>query len=377
MRTPPTSALFSVNRQLLVGFSVLLLASCSKTETPQEVQVPVRTVLVGSVAEPLASESIPIYAAVVASRFASELAFRVPGRILTRGVEMGDQVKAGGSLATLDPEPFRIAVRSAQALVAASRAELIQAEGDLARNAPLVAERIVAPAQADRLLAQRDTARARLAQAQAQEAAAQDDLGHTTLRSPAKGVVTQVSAEVGQYVAPGQPVFRVARPDNLDAVVDVPESAVAAIRPDMPATVLLVSTQQPIAGRIREVSPIADPATRTYRVKVALATSSAARIGMSASVRFAGASDSAKSDEKDGEVFSLPLSAITQSGERPAVWVVKGESVLELRQVTLGSYRDNNVTITAGIQRGERVVTAGVNRLDAQQTVKLWDGQLP
>jgi hypothetical protein len=98
---------------------------------------------------------------------------------------------------------------------------------------------------------------------------------------------------------------------------------------------------------------------------------------MSANVRFAGASDSAKSDEKDGEVFSLPLSAITQSGERPAVWVVKGDSALELRQVTLGSYRDNNVTITAGIQRGERVVTAGVNRLDAQQTVKLWDGQLP
>ena len=323
------------------------------------------------------SSDIPEYAGSIASGFESDVAFRVPGRIVTRRAGLGDRVGVGSALATLDPEPFRIAARSAEASVASARAELTQTESEFARNAPLAAERIVAPAPVDRLRAQRDSARARLLDVQARAAAARDDLGYATLRSPTNGVVTQVSAEVGQYFAPAQVAFRVARPDALDALVDVPESIVASLRPGMPATITMSSSQGPIAGRVREVSPAADPATRTYRVKVSLAATGAARIGMTAKVGFPTATASATSGATGGASFTLPLTAITQAGKRPAVWVVKANGTLELRPVTLGAYTDTGVAAIAGLRRGERIVSAGVHRLDGRQRVKLWDGRLP
>lgn len=363
---------------VLCLLSMIALASCGEAEKPRDDRVPVRTVVVGSTAGATAlSGATPEYAGSIASSFDSDVAFRVAGRIVTRRAGLGDRVSVGSALATLDPEPFRIAARSAEASVAAARAELIQAEGEYARNAPLAAERIVAPAQVDRLRAQRDSARARLLDVQARAAAARDDLGYATLRSPTAGVVTQVNAEVGQYLTPGQAAFRVARPDALDAIVDVPESIIASLRPGMPATITISSSQAPVSGKLREVSPAADPATRTYRVKVSLATTGNARIGMTAKVSFPATTGTAMSGTVAGASFTLPLTAITQSGKRPAVWVVKGSGALELRPVTLGTYADNGVTVRAGVRRGERVVSAGVHRLDEGQRVKLWDGRLP
>lgn len=358
--------------------ATIILASCGEPEKPRDERVPVRTFVVGNATAVTApANNTPGYAGTIASSFESDVAFRVPGRIVARSAGLGDRVGPGSALATLDPEPFRIAARSANASVAAVRAELTQAQGEFSRNAPLAAERIIAPAQVDRLRAQRDSTRARLADVEARAAAARDDLGYATLRSPTRGVVTQVSAEVGQYLAPGQVAFRVAQPDALDAVVDVPESVIASLRPGMPAAITLASSQEPIAGRVREVSPAADPATRTYRVKIALAATGSARIGMTAKVNFPSATTTGSGDATDRSAFSLPLTAITQAGQRPAVWVVKANGALELRPVTLGTYAENSVTVSAGVQRGERIVSAGVHRLDARQRVKLWDGRLP
>ena len=207
-------------------------------------------------------------------------------------------------------------------------------------------------------------------------AAARDDLGYATLRAPTTGVVTQVSAEVGQYLTPGQIAFRIARPDALDAVVDVPESVIAALRPGLPATIAMGSSQVPISGRIREVSPAADPATRTFRVKVALSNAGRARIGMTARVAFPTAS-TANGGPANNVAISIPMTAITQAGRRPAVWVVKPNGALELRPVILGNYGESSVAVTAGVHRGERIVSAGAHRLDAKQRVKPWDGRLP
>jgi len=356
----------------------LLLMGCGSKAPAVDDRVPVKTVVVGmSDSNEQTTDDSPGYAGTIASSFESDLAFRVPGRIVARRARLGERVSAGSPLATLDPEPFRIAARSTEASVAAARAELSKAESEFARNAPLGADRIVAPAQIDRLRAQRDGARARLLDVQAQAAAARDDLGYATLRSPTNGVVTQVSAEAGQYLAAGQVMFRVARPEALDALADVPESVVAGLRTGMPATVTLTSSRGTVAGRIREVSPAADPATRTYRVKVALGASNGARIGMTARVSFPAAAATGNASKAARAVFTLPLTAITQSGKQPAVWVLKPNGGLELRPVNLGTYTESGVTITSGVRAGERVVSAGAHRLDARQRVKPWDGRLP
>jgi len=352
----------------------ILPAGCSEDAAAIDDRVSVKTIVVGPVSSSQrAAEQTARYAGSIASSFESDVAFRVAGRMVARRLNLGDRVGIGAPLAVLDPTPFQLAARSAQASVAAARAELGQAESELIRNAPLGQERIVAPAQIDRLRTQRDLARARLRDVEAREAAARDDVGYATLRSPTNGVVTQVSAEVGQYLAAGQTAFRVARPDALDVVVDVPESTIASLRTGMPAEIFLSSAPGVTAGKIREVSPAADPATRTYRVKVGLVAVGSARIGMSAAVRF----PSAAVTQSDKASFVIPASAVTQAGKRPAVWVVKANGALELRPVQTGSYSDNGVTISAGLQAGERIVSAGVHRLDARQRVKLWDGRLP
>ena len=377
MRPRSTNSRSRTRSSLICLLLTVTVASCGDTEKSRDERVPVRTVVVGNAGVTTQVSNTPTYAGTIASSFESDVAFRVPGRIVARAAGLGDRVGAGSPLATLDPEPFRIAARSADASVAAVRAELTQTEDEFARNAPLAAERIVAPAQFDRLRAQRDSTRARLLDAQARAAAARDDLSYATLRAPTSGVITQVSAEVGQYLAPGQVAFRVSRPDVLDAVVDVPESVITSLTPGMPATIALGSSNEPIAGRVREVSPAADSATRTYRVKIALASTGAARIGMTAKVNFTFAIPAGSGEAANRSAFSLPLTAITQAGPRPAVWVVKSSGALELRPVILGEYAENSVTVSAGVRQGERIVTAGVHRLDARQRVKPWDGRLP
>ena len=377
MRPRSTNSRSRTRSSLICLLLTVTVASCGDAEKPRDERVPVRTVVVGNAGVTTQVSNTPTYAGTIASSFESDVAFRVPGRIIARAAGLGDRVGAGSPLATLDPEPFRIAARSADASVAAVRAELTQTEDEFARNAPLSAERIVAPAQFDRLRAQRDSTRARLLDAQARAAAARDDLSYATLRAPTSGVITQVSAEVGQYLAPGQVAFRVSRPDVLDAVVDVPESVITSLTPGMSATIVLGSSNEPIAGRVREVSPAADSATRTYRVKIALASTGAARIGMTAKVNFTFAIPAGSGEAANRSAFSLPLTAITQAGPRPAVWVVKSSGALELRPVVLGEYAENSVTVSAGVRQGERIVTAGVHRLDARQRVKPWDGRLP
>ena len=377
MRPRSTNSRSRTRSSLICLLLTVTVASCGDAEKPRDERVPVRTVVVGNAGVTTQVSNTPTYAGTIASSFESDVAFRVPGRIVARAAGLGDRVGAGSPLATLDPEPFRIAARSADASVAAVRAELTQTEDEFARNAPLSAERIVAPAQFDRLRAQRDSTRARLLDAQARAAAARDDLSYATLRAPTSGVITQVSAEVGQYLAPGQVAFRVSRPDVLDAVVDVPESVITSLTPGMPATIALGSSNEPIAGRVREVSPAADSATRTYRVKIALASTGAARIGMTAKVNFTFAIPAGSGEAANRSAFSLPLTAITQAGPRPAVWVVKSSGALELRPVILGEYAENSVTVSAGVRQGERIVSAGVHRLDARQRVKPWDGRLP
>lgn len=141
--------------------AALSLSACSSDEPKRDDRVPVRTIVVGNAGgQTSVANELPRYAGSIASSFESEVAFRVPGRVATRRANLGEFVQAGAALATLDPSPFAIAARSTDAAVAAARAEVAQAEAEFARNAPLAADRIVAPAQLDRLRAQRDAARA-------------------------------------------------------------------------------------------------------------------------------------------------------------------------------------------------------------------------
>lgn len=344
----------------------LMLSGCGGPAGGEPAPVSVRTMLASSNVDDGAFS----YAGDIAPRVESAVGFRVAGRLIARPVDVGDRVGQGTVLAQLETAPFALALREARGATAAARAELQQAEGDVARNADLANERIVAPAQFERLRTTRDTARARLTEAQSRQSLLQDELGYATLRAPVSGVVTAVDAEVGQYLAAGQPAFRVARDGGMEAVVDVPEGRIADLSLGQPATVELVGNDARLAGRVREIAPSADPATRTFRVRVAIPDGGPARLGMTARVRFTGGTRSS--------AIRLPITALFQDAKRPAVWIVKRDrATLELRPITIGEMGSETFSVARGVRAGERVVTAGVHRLDVKTPVRVWDGRLP
>jgi len=187
--------------------------------------------------------------------------------------------------------------------------------------------------------------------------------GYASLVSDTDGVVTAIDAEVGQVVAPGTPMVRVARTDEKEVVIGIPEDKVDALRQLSNVTVRLwADPAAAIPGKIREISPMADPATRTYTVKVAIPARTEARLGMTATVQASAASGAA--------ALRVPLTALYQHKGATSVWVVE-KDVVRLAPVQVAGQDGNDILLAAGVRPGQAVVTAGVNRLQNGQKVRI------
>ena len=185
------------------------------------------------------------------------------------------------------------------------------------------------------------------------------------------GVIDQIVAEAGQVVAAGQPVMRHSRSDTPEAAIAVPESRVPALRLRQNAEIgLWANEQAAYRGLLRELSPVADPATRTYAARVTILNpDERLRLGMTARVRFL--SDGAS--PAPAARFSVPLTAIFQQAGSPAVWVVGADQGLSLRPVTVAAFGDKFAELSAGLAAGERIVVAGVHKLAAGEKIKAVD----
>jgi multidrug efflux system membrane fusion protein len=237
------------------------------------------------------------------------------------------------------------------------------------RHADLLAKRFISQSAYDVKHNAYNAARARAAQARSQSGITSNQAAYTTLVADADGVVISAAAEPGQVLAPGQPVLRLARSGEKEVVVNVPESQLARFSAGQPVSVSLWAAPATVfAGRIREIAGGADPVTRTYAVRIATpAAPSQAQLGMTASVLLNAATDPS--------LVLLPLSALARQGDKPAVWIVDPKtSKVRLREVTVGHYREDGVTITAGLAAGDVVVTAGVHKLRPDQQVRVAAG---
>ena len=300
----------------------------------------------------------------VQARRQAELGFRVGGKVTARLVDAGVRVKAGAVLARLDPADLRLSMEAAASAVAAAEADAAQARaefrryGDLGRGSPAYVG-----AEFDRRQAQQQMTEARVAQARRQFALAQSQLGYGTLVTDADGIVTAIGAEVGQVVTAGQPVVTLARTDETDVVVDVPENRLGLAQGNPAVEVALWSApDRAMPGRVREVGGRADPASRTYAVRVAL--NAPAPLGATATVRFSGGAGA--------KVAVVPASALV---EGPAVWVLDpAQGRAGKRAVTVAAYRDDMVVIAAGLAEGEQVITAGATEVDAKMALTAWAG---
>jgi RND family efflux transporter MFP subunit len=307
----------------------------------------------------------------VKPRYESDLSFRVAGKVLSRLVDVGAWVRQGDTLATLDTQDYQNRLRSAEAEVSSAEAALINAQGTEARQAKLLKDGWTPKATYDNALQNLQVAEARFKVAKVNLDLTRDQLDYTTLKAEFDGVITAVGAEAGQNVNAGQMVVKLARPDDKDGVFNIAETAFTDIsKSQLEVTVWPLSNPElAVDGVVREISPVADPVTRTYTIKVTLKNPpSQLRFGMSIGGRLKG--DAALA-------VALPFSALFEKNGSPAVWVLDQQSnSLTLRPITVARYDANTVIVAGGLSRGDIVVTAGVNTLTVGQKVRLAEANL-
>jgi RND family efflux transporter MFP subunit len=339
-----------------------LLAACSKEPPPPADVRPVRALLLAAGAKQANAE----FSGDVRPRYESRLGFRVGGKISARKVDVGASVKRGTLLMQLDPQDLRLGQAQAQANLRAAQTNADLARAELKRYQDLRSQNFVSQAVLDQKVAASRSSQASVEAARAQLREQANQTGYASLESDTDGVVTGIDAEVGQVVQAGTPVVRVARTDEKEVVIGVPEDQVEALRQVAEVKVRLwADPNRAIPGRIREVSPVADPATRTYTVKVSIPASEDVRLGMTAVVQLVH-----QAGEAAGAQLRAPLSSLVQNKGASNVWVIEN-GVVRLQPVQVGGVSGNDVLLSGGVKPGQTIVTAGVNLLKNGQKVRV------
>ena len=348
---------------LLLLAAVGVFSACSQAAPPEE---PVRAVKVLTVGASTQRSSIE-YSGEVMARVESRLGFRVAGKIIRRSVELGQRVKAGQVLAQLDPQDYKLSEAAARAQLAAAATNRDLAEADFKRYKDLKEQNFISGAELERRDTTFKAAQAQFDAARAQLSGQGNQAAYTTLVADVSGVVTSVDAEVGQVVAVGTPVVRIAQDGARDVLFAVPEDKVQLLRVGSAAQVQQWSTQALVQGLVREVAASADPVTRTYAVRVALSPKDALPLGSTVSVTAAALSHG------DQGVIKVPTSALLRDGTSSAVWVLDPASMtVKLTPVEVMTADGNEVVLGSGLKPGMQVVAAGVHVLSPGQKVTLY-----
>jgi membrane fusion protein, multidrug efflux system len=349
-----------------IGIKAIALIGALLAAAPVMGSEPVRTVIFLEVRSPHSDRLH--FAGTIQPRVEADLAFRTFGRIIRNAVQVGDIVKRGDVLMELDPLAAQLAVRSAGAEVRSADAQLENARIAAKRNQVLVSSR--SASQADLEVAEQAliAAQANLDRAQASLQKANQQLDYTTLRADFDGAITRRNADVGETVAVGQNVLELARLDQRDAVIDVPESLLEPLRQTQQVKVdLQLDPTVSVNGFLREVAPEADPTTRSYRVKISIDGAPVAfRLGSVVTVRLANMADNA--------AISVPSSAVFHENSATYVWLIgRNSSRLEKKEVILAPDTTERDTrqILSGLVEGDRIVVTGVDQLKDGQVVKL------
>lgn len=298
------------------------------------------------------------------ARVETDQGFRVAGKIARRAVQAGDRVKAGALLASLDNADFRLSRESAEAELEAARSALRQAELELDRINELRRKGWSTEQNADRQKATRDEAVGRMKRAERQVELTTNTQSYAELRAEADGIVISVPVETGQVVAAGQTVVRIARDGDREALVALPEQDLTLARQSRAEAELWSAPGKRFTAGLRELSPNADPGTRTFAARFRLEGLPAdAPLGMTATVSLL--------PPEQQDVARIPLSALLNEGQGTEVFVVDASGELVRRKVAVASMDARQAVVTSGLAEGDKVVTLGVHTLRAGQKVRV------
>jgi RND family efflux transporter MFP subunit len=346
----------------MAAAALAALAGCKRAEEPPPPEPrPVRTMTVIKLA---AGQTVSLTGTVQAQTEVN-YAFRIDGRMIDRPVRVGDAIRPGQLLARLDASNEEASLASARAQLASARAQAVESRNNFNRQKQLLEQRFISQAAFDQIAANLQSAEANVTSAQSQVELAQNRVSYTRLTADSPGTVAAVGAEPGEVVPAGRMVVQAARKEGRDAVFDVPAQIKdrAPSNPDI--TVALTTDPNVVAkGRVREVSPRADPVTGTFQVRVGLIDPPAGlRLGSTVT-------GSMKMDT--ASAIEIPGSALVRQGGQTAVWIVDTKAgTVSQRPIRVASHDADRVVIAGGLEPGDVVVTAGVQALHAGQKVRL------
>ena len=283
-----------------------------------------------------------------------DVAFQVPGKVVTVGTDEGQSVRAGQEIATLDATEYKLAVEQASA-------QADRAAHDRDRNQPLLASGGIASADMDHL------------ESGARQSAAAADIAKkrmadTRLESPISGIIAHRAIEVGTTVAPGQATFTIVDLDPVRVRVGVPEADVGHVTVGAAATVRIPALDTSFIGRVSLIGVAADPATRSYMVEISVRNPTRRlRAGMVAEATI--------ETKETRSALMVPAAAVLHDGGvngTTIVYVVDRDAArAHSHRVTTGAARGDSLEITAGIAAGDQVIVAGQQRLRDGVTVRV------
>ena len=305
----------------------------------------------------------------VAARVESKLSFRIAGRIAERKVNVGDHVKAGDVLATIETPEQVADIQAAKATLQAAEATLAQAQSSFGRQKQLIASGFTTRSSYDSAEEQLRGAESSVESARADVGTAEEQLSLTVLKADADGVITARDAEAGQVVAAAQTVFTLAQDGARDVIFDVYEALLADAPPSDHVEIRLLSNKDVVATAVvREISPTFDAATGTVRVKMSLIDPPAA-MSLGAAVTGSGAWAAKK-------LVALPWTALSAGETGPTVWVIDpATKAVSPRAIKVERYKTGEILVSDGLKEGEMVVTAGGQFLRAGQLVSIAPGE--
>lgn len=309
-------------------------------------------------------QTLSTFHGVIHAEFEPNLSFRVAGKIISRNIDIGQVVKAGQSLATLDQTDYKLSADSANAALASAKSNFVTQEANLQRYKQLLAQNFVSQAQFDTQRAQFDSAKAQLEQARNQLSNSDNQVKYTTLKAPSDGVITSITMDAGQVVSAGQTVATMAVSGNKEVAVELPEAQINNYKVGMPASIKLWATNKVYQGSIRTINQASDQNTRTFTARVVInSTDDSIKYGMASDVTIIPLNSSGGTE--------LPLNSIYADSGKTYVWTISNDFTANLVPVTVVETDGNSVKIQSGaLKNGDKVVSAGANFIHQGQKLK-------
>ncbi|WP_189523843.1 MULTISPECIES: efflux RND transporter periplasmic adaptor subunit [unclassified Mesorhizobium] len=356
---------FVLRRLPVAGLIVaaLGLAGCSQEKKAEVLEV-IRPVKVVEIGEAQTTRQLD-YSGSVRARTEMNLGFRIAGKVTERLVDIGQHVNAGDVLARVDPSDYELSVKSAKASVDAAERQVETVDLARKRAEQLYAKNFAPKSQLDQAVltydqavATRDAARSTLAQAQNQ-------VRYTDLKASEDGIVTTISADIGQVVGAGTPVMTVAVDGEKEVLIAVPEMDIAGFKPGKEVKASFWSDDALVLdGKVREVAGSADPQSRTFAVRVSLPNDPRVLLGMTANVEATVGSKA--------QLVSIPLTAMTEKDGKQIVWTVdRASETVHPRPIRVANFTADGVSVAEGLKQGDVVVAAGTQFMTENLKVKL------